>query len=130
VHQIPAQKFKEILGADAVLYAKIKYWGTRFHVVESSTGVGIQAQLVDTATGLMLWQGEGELTEDSNDGSSNNNLLGMIVGAVASQVINTKSNRARELAKQLNPTIYQSRQNGLLPGYRSPRFQSATGNVQ
>jgi len=129
MHQIPAQKFREILGADAVLYAKIKYWGTHFHVVESSTGVGIEAELVDTATGLMLWQGAGELTEDSNSGAGNN-LLGMIVGAVVSQVANNKSNRARAIAKQLNPTIYQSRENGLLPGYRSPRFQSATGSVQ
>ena len=57
MHQVPIEKLAEILGADAVLFITVEQYGTKYLVIDSVTSVAARARLVDTRTGLVLWEG-------------------------------------------------------------------------
>src|SRR5260370_1983503 len=65
MHQIPLNKVAEIIGADAVMFITLEQYGNRSDTGDSSTIVRVAAKLVDTKTGILLWQGEGSAEDDS-----------------------------------------------------------------
>ena len=58
IKDVPPQKFAEIFGADAILYATINNWDTAYYVVGGSVKVGIHFELVSCKTGETLWEKE------------------------------------------------------------------------
>src|SRR5208337_3563642 len=81
MHQAPLNKIRDIFGADAVLYATLKQYGTKYQVINSATIVSVQAKLVDTQTGLTLW--DGTATAQENSGGSGNIFVDLIAAAVS-----------------------------------------------
>ena len=76
MHQVPIQKYNEILGADAVLYIEIDRYGQEFNLISSSTVVSAKAKLISTYTAENLWSGSISLSEASESGKKyyiNNN---------------------------------------------------------
>src|SRR5690349_11758531 len=59
MHQVPLKKVSEIVGADAVLFLTLKQYGSKYVVLNSVTTVQVEAKLVDTRTGVLLWEGVG-----------------------------------------------------------------------
>src|SRR6056297_2365965 len=57
MHQAPLNKIDEIFGADAVLYTRVKQYGTKYMLINSTTVVEVDAKLVDVKTGTTLWEG-------------------------------------------------------------------------
>ena len=49
--EIPYPKLREIFGADAAVYIRIKQYGTAYAVVVSDTRVAVVARIVDLRTG-------------------------------------------------------------------------------
>ena len=82
-HDIPAEKLREVFGADAALYVDIEEWGNKFELVQSTTRVRAKVRLVDLRTGSLLWEQTQVGTSASNSNSSG--LAGMIVEAALSQ---------------------------------------------
>lgn len=122
MHEVPAAKLKEIFGADAVLYIKIGQYGTSYSVISSESRVSAEASLVDLATGGVLWQGSA--TASSAEGrSSSGGLVGMLVQAIVSQIVETISDRSHPVAGVTSMRLLSAgRPGGLLFGPRSPRF--------
>lgn len=122
---IAPQKLKEIFGADAALYIRIKEYGSKYQVIQSVATVSADAKLVDLKTGDVIWTGEKKLSQSSSDGNSG--LLGAVVGALVEQISSNFNDRAYPIASMVNaqlftPTPY-SPGTGLLYGPRSPQYQ-------
>lgn len=122
IHQIPAPKLRQIFGADAALYIDIKEYGTSYSVVLSDTRVTAEAKLVDLKQGRVLWAGTA--TASSNEGNNNSGgLVGMLVKAVITQIVDTISERGHQIAGMTSQRLLTAgRPNGILYGPRSPRY--------
>jgi hypothetical protein len=116
--QVPLDKIREIVGADAVLYITLKQYGTRFQLLASTTVVVADARLVDTRTATVLWRGR--LAAEDGSGSTGN-ILSDVVGALLTQVINQSTDRARGVAERAN-AHFATKDRGLLHGPYSPQY--------
>lgn len=116
MHDVPIEKIREILGADAVLYVEINEYGQQYQIINSKTVFSAQARLVDTKTGEIVWSGQARESKSSNSGD--NSLSGMLIGAVLTQVMESGSDNAHELTRIGNYSMFLSR--GGLP--KGPRY--------
>ena len=118
---VPLNKLDKIFHADSVLYINIKDYGTSYVVVSSSTKVVLEAKLIDIKSGAKLWEGTATAIEDSSSGQSS--LLGMLVSAVISQVVNTISDRSYDLAAMADAYLFSRNcHNCILYGPYSPHY--------
>jgi len=82
MHQAPLARLAELTGADAVLFLTLNQYGSRYQLDKFSTTVSVQGRLVDTRSGLTLWEGSGAAYEDSSTESeydSEKSILGNIL---------------------------------------------------
>jgi len=118
MHQAPLDKIRDIFGADAVLYVTLKQYGTKYHVISSDTIVTLQAKLVDTKTGLVLWNGTA--TAQQSSGSSGN-IFGDLVVAAVSQAVNSSTDQAHDVSRMANIMLLTPKDRGLLYGPYYPK---------
>lgn len=128
VHAVPVAKLHEIFNADAALYIDIQEYGTSYVVVSSNTVVTVTAKLIDLRTGTVLWQGTSSASSAETRGNSGGGLVGMLVQAAVSQIVETVSDTGFDIsAIASNRLVSSETHNGLLHGPRSPKYgQPAT----
>jgi hypothetical protein len=122
MNQVPPGKIGEITGADAVMYLDLKQYGSKFVVINSVTTVEVTAKLIDTRTGILLWEGRG-FAQQSPNGSGN--LLADLVAAAITQAINKKTDSAHNVSRLANATLFEPENTGLPYGPYSPRYDRA-----
>ena len=120
MHQVPLDKVREIIGADAVLYVTLKQYGTKYEVISSVTTVAAVGKLVDTRTGLVLWEGSGIRQEGS--GGSGNIIADMII-ALGSQAVNSSVDHAHAVCPMANNLMFTTKDHGLLYGPYHPKTE-------
>jgi hypothetical protein len=119
MHQVPLNKVVDIIGADAVLFVTLKQYGSKYVVLNSVTTVQVEAKLVDTHSGILLWEGTG-LAEQRGAGSGN--LLADLIAAAVTQAINSKTDRAHQVSRLANAQLFYPKDTGLPYGPYSPQF--------
>jgi hypothetical protein len=119
-HEIPLQKLREQFSADAVVYLKVTRYGTTYMVLNSDTRVAVEGRIVDLRTGEQLWSGNAVASSSEQNQSNQAGLIGLLVVAVAKQIINTSTDAAYGYADTANARLFGSRVNGVPPGPRSP----------
>ena len=123
IQDLPIPKLREFFGADAAVYLRIKEYGTRFVVFNSDTRVEVQARIVDLRSGQLLWQGQAVASSSEQQQQSQGGLVGALLAAVVTQIINTSTDAAYKYADIANQRLLGApRPNGILPGPRSPQF--------
>ncbi|RTZ39311.1 hypothetical protein EKL30_17950 [Candidimonas sp. SYP-B2681] len=121
IHALAPSKLREIFGADAALYIDVKRYGSSYVVFSSSVVVEVEAVLVDLRSGNKLWEGKKAVAETSG---SSGGLIGMLVQAVVSQIVNTLSDRSYRVAGATNQFLLTAGQpGGLLYGPRSEKYE-------
>jgi hypothetical protein len=120
MHQVPLDKVAEILAADAVLYITVEQYGTKYQVINTATTVKARAKLVDTRTGLLLWEGKTFVQQNSASG----NLIVSLVAAAVTQIIGSSTDAAHGLAGRANVILFDTKDQGLLYGPYHPQFNS------
>ena len=118
MHQVPLKKVSKILGADAVMYITLEQYGSKYQVLNSATTVRASAKLVDTRTGILLWQGSGVAEQDSSGGS----LIGDLVAAAVTQAISSGTDAAHQTCQAANLEMFCTKNYGLLYGPYSPKY--------
>lgn len=106
--EAPIQRFKDVFGADAVLYITIKQWVTTYLAISSSVTVEAKYKLVDTNTEETIW----ERTEEVFHQSGGSSLLEMAVSAA----INAMFTDYRPLARRTNLQVLSKPGAGLPAG--------------
>lgn len=121
-HSIPAAKLREVFGADAAVYIRVKQYGTKYAVIASETRVDLEARIVDLKTGTLLW--EGAAAASSSEGQSNqSSLAALLIAALINQVVGTATDASYNYAGLAATRLLGvPRFNGVLPGPRSPLF--------
>jgi len=110
--QMRPSQFREIFGADAVLFVTIKRWSTLYLFLVSSVEVEFDYRLVDTATGVTLW----ERTQVVAEGNGGGHPLVMAITAA----LNALMTDYRPLAHRANFLVVGQPGRGLPAGpYRS-----------
>jgi hypothetical protein len=122
MHQVPLNKVWEVVGADAVLFVTLKQYGSKYQVVNSATVVQVQARLVDTRTGVLLW--DGQAIAQQNSGGSGNIIADLIAAAIT-QAINAGTDAAHDVCPQANMILFYTKDHGLLYGPYHPEYGSA-----
>lgn len=119
MHQVPLKKVSDIIGADAVLFVTLKQYGSKYVILNSVTTVEVEAKLVDTRTGILLWEGRGIAQQNGNGSGS---LLADLIAAAITQAINSKTDRAHQVSRLANAQLFYAKDTGLPYGPYSPQF--------
>lgn len=123
IHAVSLQKLYEIFGADAVLYLDVVKYGTTYAVIYSETRVSVTAKLVDLRTGKQLWAGSATASSEEGKNLSNQGLLGMLISAAVSQIMETVSDKGFDIGGVANSRLLSAgHSNGILYGPRSPQY--------
>jgi hypothetical protein len=123
IHQIAPAKFREVFGADAVLYVAVKRYGSVYKVLASETAVTLEAKLVDLRSGALLWAGSANASSAEQGGSNQGGIVGLLLKAVIEQIANSLSERSHPMAGIASQRLLGAgRPNGILYGPRSPLY--------
>ncbi len=80
VHALPPERFRELFGADAVLFVTITDWGNKYLIVDAASVVTLAFVLRDTRTGTVLWEAT-ETVSQSNGGAVGGDPIAMLIAA-------------------------------------------------
>lgn len=122
MQQAPLAKIAEVTGADAVLFLDLKQYGTQYKVLSSVVTVEVNAKLVDTRTGILLWEGHG-IAQQGSGGSGS--LLGDLISAAITQALNKHSDRAHQVSRLANANLFYPEQTGLPYGPYSDKYEKS-----
>ncbi len=121
--QIPLPKLREVFGADAALYLKIRQYGTSYAVLTSETRVVIEARLLDLRSGQQLWAGQARASSAEQSNQAAGGLIGLLAHALVKQVLETATDAGYDYAAIANARLLAvPRREGILPGPRSPSY--------
>jgi hypothetical protein len=118
MNSVPLDKLYEHIGADAVLYVEINDWGQKYNILSSDTVVNVSMRLVDGKTGVLLWDASASVVKSSDSGGGG--LIGNLVNAVASQIMNSISDQTPAVARTANNIAIYNQNKGLLNGPYAP----------
>lgn len=121
MHQVPLAKVAEVIGADAVLYITLEQYGSKYQLVNTSAVVRVSAKLIDTHTGVRLWDGSA-YAENASRGSGN--ILADLLAAAISQAINSATDAAHPVCRIANERLFGAENRALPFGPYSPRYGS------
>jgi hypothetical protein len=120
---IPLPKLREVFGADAAVYIKVKQYGSSYAVIASETTVAVEARIVDLRNGALLWQGAARASSAEQGQQTQGGLIGLLVAAAVKQVLSNATDLAFNFAATADQRLLGApRYNGVLPGPRSPAF--------
>jgi hypothetical protein len=123
---IPTQKLREVFGADAAVYIKVKQYGSSYAVVASETTVVLEARIVDLRNGALLWRGAARASSAEQGQQAQGGLIGLLVAAAVKQVLSSTTDLSFNFAGTANQRLLGApRYNGVLPGPRSPAYGQA-----
>jgi len=122
MHQAPLKKIDEIFGADAVLYTRVKQYGTKYYIINSTTIVEVEATLIDVKTGSTLW--ENKTIHQVSSGDSGGGLIGAAVSAAVTQILNSSIDQAHAICPVANAQLLQTKDRGLLLGPYHPEYST------
>jgi hypothetical protein len=122
MHQVPLDKVLEITGADAVLFVVLEQYGTTYKVLASVTAVKVHAKLVDTHTGLLLWEGHGHAEQAPGGGS---NIIAKLIATAVVQAIGSSTDKAHNVSRLANASLFQAKNAGLPYGPYSPLYNTS-----
>jgi len=120
--QVPLNKIQEVIDPDAVLYMTVVEWGTKYQVLDSVTVVHVRGRLVDTDTGIVLWDGNHTVRQSSNSGQGG--LVGAMVEAVIHQIVSSIVDPTRNVACTANAQLFDDEHDGLLLGRRHNQYET------
>jgi hypothetical protein len=121
INEVPLTRLREVFGADAVLYLRIRKYGTAYKVIVSETRVELEGRLVDLRNGRLLWKGASFASSGEGGGGGQGGLVGMLVTALVKQIAGTLSDASFKYAAIADDRLLGApRPRGLPTGPRSP----------
>jgi hypothetical protein len=86
VSHIPLSKFKEMFGADAVLFVTLNSWDTNYYVTGGNVTVGAKFELKSTTSNQTLWQYD-DVVVHNTSGNSGNLIADIITTALTTALV-------------------------------------------
>ncbi len=105
---VPARKFREFFGADAVLYVTIQEWNTKYFITSGSVTVKAACELRSTTTGDVLWFYDGEVTANTTGQSGGAGGLAGFLAQAISTAVQTATQSYIPLARDASEKIFHA----------------------
>lgn len=90
IHELPkpavAQRFYELMGADATLFTTVLRWDKKYRVIAGSVEVQIAYRLVSGKTGELLWSHSKLVVVDTSSGGSGSLIADAIMTAIETAI--------------------------------------------
>jgi len=122
VHSSSTRKLASLFGADAVLYATIEEWNTKYLVLSSQTEVKIHYTLKDAKSEQVLWEENQHLVYTPDNGGGGG--LGSLISAAVVSAVHKAAPDYLPLARQASANAFIYPGPGLLPGPYSSKAQA------
>lgn len=122
IQDVSTQKLREIFGADAAVYIKVKQYGTKYNVIASESRVTVEGRIVDLRNGQQIWAGEATASSAESDSSSQGGLAGLLIKAVVNQIVGQVSDASFTYAAVANQRLFGLPRFGIPAGPRSPKY--------
>jgi len=122
VHELPPTRFRELFGADAVLFVDVKDWGAKYLVMEAATVVELDFVLKDTRSGETLWTSSQVIRRSSGGGAGGDPIGALIAAAIGYVLSEAIEPDYRPLARQAHWQAFSAPGSGLPAGPYSPQF--------
>ncbi|WP_085317596.1 DUF799 domain-containing protein [Derxia lacustris] len=120
---LPLAKLRQVFGADAAVYLRVKQYGTSYAVLSSETRVTVEGRIVDLRSGQELWKGSATSSSAEQQNQSGGGIIGALVLAVVKQIAGTVSDASYNYAVITDQRLLGApRVNGILAGPRSPLY--------
>lgn len=124
IQQVSSAKLREIFGADAAVYLRVKEYGTKYLVVGSDTRVTLEGRIVDLRSGALLWEGKATASSQESNNNNQGGIVGLLVKAIVEQIVGTVTDASFNYAGIANQRLLGAPvRNGILYGPRSPNYQ-------
>jgi len=120
IHQLAPQRLHELFGADAALFVIIKDWSSKYIVLHSTVVVETVYRLIDTKTGIQLWESKQRVSHES--GGWGSGFIGMAIDAA----VNAMFTDYLPLARRANNQAFAPPK-GLPAGPYHPDFGADLG---
>jgi hypothetical protein len=121
-HEIALPKLREVFGADAAVYLKVRQYGTSYAILRSETRVTVDGRIVDLRSGAVLWEGSATASSAEQQ-QSGGGLAGMLLMAIVNQIVESATDASFGYAGITNARLLGiPRMNGILPGPRSKLY--------
>jgi hypothetical protein len=121
VQELKPQRFRELFGADAVLFVVVTDWGSKYLVMDAALVVDIDFTLYDTRSGEELWSST-QRVQQSTGGGAGGDPIAALIGAAIGYVLNeTFEPDYRPLAAQAARQAFDAPRSGLPLGPYSPQ---------
>ncbi len=134
VQELKPERFRDLFGADAVLFVVVTDWGSKYLVLESSLVVAVDFTLYDTRSGEQLWSSSQRVQQSTGNssggtgvgvgvgGAGAGGVIGALIGAAIGYVLNeTFEPNYAPLAAQAARQAFDSPSSGLPLGPYSPQ---------
>lgn len=128
IAQAQPQRFRDIFGADAVLFVTVNTWATTYVILASSVTVEANYRLVDTATGEVIWERTERVVEQSGGGGGGG-LAGLVAQAISAALTATLVDY-RPLARKMNALAADKPGQGLPAGPYRSEFKNDYANYR
>ena len=122
MHQASVNKLREVFGADAALYIAITQYGSVYSVIDSSVIVSADADLIDLKTGKLLWTGTATASSSEGENKGGGGITALLINAVVKQILGNIGDQGHSVASVTSNRLLSTRENGILPGPRSPDY--------
>ncbi|MDX2169689.1 MAG: DUF799 family lipoprotein [Deltaproteobacteria bacterium] len=120
VQELQPQRFRELFGADAVLFVVITDWGSKYMVMDAAVVVEMDFTLYDTRSGEELWRSSQRVQQST--GTAGSDPIAALIGAAIGYVLNeTFEPNYRPLAAQAARQAFDAPRSGLPLGPYSPQ---------
>lgn len=118
-HDISPQRLREVFGADAALYLRVRAYGSVYRVISADSVTTVDARLVDLRDGRTLWSGSATASSAEHRSGSQGGLASLLLQAVIEQVVSNFSDRNHAIAGEaMRRLLAAPSPRGLLPGPR------------
>jgi hypothetical protein len=119
IQAVDRAKLRQIFGADAAVYIRVKRYGSTYTVVSGDAVVALEADIIDLRTGQKLWHGTASASS-AEGGSNQGGLAALLIKAIVSQVLNSATDASFRVAGTAGQRLLGLHPNGVLAGPHRP----------
>lgn len=124
IQQLATSKLREIFGADAAVYLRVKQYGSTYVVIGSETRVTVEGKIVDLRNGAELWSGSATASSSEQNSGGQGGIAALLVKALVQQIMSTAMDASFNYGAITNQRLLGAGAvNGVLYGPRSPKYQ-------
>lgn len=122
IHAVPPDQLAGLFGADTILYVTIHEWTSRYVVLQTTTVVDFEYQLVNH-DGAELWSARKQLSYTPQNNNNTGSLLGNLIVSAVTAAIERADPNYLPLTRLANEQVFYTDRSAVPPGPYALNYQ-------